>query len=171
MHEQVEPRACKLQPPFERCRHLAFLPRVGSQTHANHTSLASLQQHPAGHAGVVFKLTAAAPILRTLASILYPLPPSISQEMTACPPASLPALFKSLPATLPEWKHAHMPTPCQAIHLVRLKGTGCGSNSVDILTLSDMRSPTRPSCPCCPLPHVSRCPAVVTAAVWSAPAV
>lgn len=51
-----------------------------------------------------------------------------------------------------------------------MKGTACGASSVSIFTRSDSRSPTRPSCPCWPLPQVSSAPAAVTPAVWSAPA-
>ena len=57
------------------------------------------------------------------------------------------------------------PTP-----LLRLKGTGCGVSCVASRARSLMRSPTRPSCPCWPLPHVSTPPARVSATQWSAPA-
>ena len=73
------------------------------------------------------------------------------------------------------WKQlANAITACKGseahTHRTRLKGTACGTSSVSIFTRSLSRSPTRPSCPCCPLPHVNSAPPAVTPAVWSAPA-
>ena len=57
-----------------------------------------------------------------------------------------------------------------ATPLLRLKGTGCGASCVASRARSLRRSPTRPSCPCWPLPQVSTPPARVNATQWSAPA-